>query len=131
MITGFCFLSADAPPHGLGLEHDGFPQGCPTGNDPLRACRSMVENGIVLYCVGCEPNILQYKDFYMGLAFMTGGQYVPLSRAQALSQVRVCCKPFSLYMYNVCNKSQCFLYCIMVGFDHTVGLKSCLIAKFT
>ena len=82
---------ADAPPHGLGIEHDGFPEGCPTGNDPLVACRSMVENGIVLYCVGCEPAIMQYRDFFMGLAFKTGGQYVPLSRAQALSKVRRVC----------------------------------------
>ena len=50
----------------------------------------MVEKGIVLYCVGCEPNILRYKDFFMGLAYITGGQYVPLSRAQGLSQVRNC-----------------------------------------
>ena len=84
----FSLSLADAPPHGLGLEHDGFPDGCPTGNDPLRACRMMVEKGIVLYCVGCEPSILRYKDFFMGLAYITGGQYVPLSRAQGLSQVK-------------------------------------------
>jgi len=48
----------------------------------------MVEKGIVLYCVGCEPSILRYKDFFMGLAYITGGQYVPLSRAQGLSQVK-------------------------------------------
>ena len=83
----FSLLSADAPPHWLGLEHDGFPDGCPTGNDPLKACRMMVEKGIVLYCVGCEPSILRYKDFFMGLAYITGGQYVPLSRAQGLSKV--------------------------------------------
>ena len=89
-FTGFFFiLSADAPPHGLGLEHDGFPDGCPTGNDPLQACRAMVEKGIVLYCVGCEPNILRYKDFFMGLAYITGGQYVPLSKAQGLSKVGI------------------------------------------
>lgn len=48
----------------------------------------MVEKGIVLYSVGCEPAICRYKDFFMGIAFMTGGQYVPLSKAQALSKVR-------------------------------------------
>ena len=68
---------------------DGFPDGCPTGNDPMKACRTMVEKGIVLYSVGCEPAILRHKDFFMGMAFMTGGQYVPLSQAQALSKVRV------------------------------------------
>ena len=96
----FSFFLADAPPHGLALEYDGFPEGCPSGNDPMKACKTMVENGIVLYCVGCEPNILTYKDFYMGLAFKTGGQYVPLSRAQALSQVRVCF--FFFFLAQVC-----------------------------
>lgn len=85
--TKICVLIADAPPHGLGLEHDGFPDGCPTGNDPFKSCRAMVEKGIVLYCVGCEPNILRYKDFFMCLAYITGGQYVPLSKAQGLSKV--------------------------------------------
>jgi len=85
--TKMCVLIADAPPHGLGIDHDGFPEGCPTGNDPLRACRSMVEKGIVLYCVGCEPSILPYKDFFMAMAYITGGQYVPLARAQELSKV--------------------------------------------
>lgn len=82
------FFSADAPPHGLGQVADEFPNGCPNGNDPIRACRTMVEKGIVLYSVGCEPAICRYKDFFMGIAFMTGGQYVPLSKAQALSKVR-------------------------------------------
>ena len=85
----FGFFSGDAPPHGLGQVADEFPNGCPTGNDPIRACRTMVENGIVLYSVGCEPAICRYKDFFMGIAFMTGGQYVPLSKAQALSKVRI------------------------------------------
>lgn len=85
--TKMCVLIADAPPHGLGQVADEFPNGCPTGNDPIRACRTMVEKGIVLYSVGCEPAICRYKDFFMGIAFMTGGQYVPLSKAQALSKV--------------------------------------------
>ena len=90
-------LVADAPPHGLGIDHDGFPEGCPSRNDPMKACKTMVESGIVLYSVGCEPAILSYKDFFMGLAFKTGGQYVPLSRAQALSQVNVFLMPFCVY----------------------------------
>ena len=99
---------ADAPPHGLGIDHDGFPEGCPSRNDPMKACKTMVENGIVLYSVGCEPAILSYKDFFMGLAFKTGGQYVPLSRAQALSQVNVflmqCCFHFQGWL----NTPHCY-----------------------
>ena len=47
----------------------------------------MAEKGITLYFVGCEPSVLPYKDFYTGLAFITGGQYVPLQNPEALSKV--------------------------------------------
>lgn len=100
---------ADAPPHGLGIDHDGFPEGCPSRNDPMKACKTMVESGIVLYSVGCEPAILSYKDFFMGLAFKTGGQYVPLSRAQALSQVNVFLMPFCFCFQGWLNTPYCYV----------------------
>ena len=80
-------IAADAPPHGIDTAGDGFPQGCPLGLDPLHACRTMAQKGITLYCAGCEPAIMAYRDFFMGLAHVTGGQYVPLSHANALSKV--------------------------------------------
>lgn len=85
--TKMCILIADAPPHGLDQQGDGFPSGCPEGFDPLVSCRKMAEKGITLYFVGCEPSVLPYKDFYTGLAFITGGQYVPLQNPDALSKV--------------------------------------------
>lgn len=39
--------------------------------------------------IGCEPSILPYKDFFAGMAFKTGGQYVPLRNARLLAKVIV------------------------------------------
>jgi hypothetical protein len=88
--TKIVVLIADAPPHGLcGHMHDGFPNGCPDGLDPIHICKSLAEMGISLYCVGCEPAITPYKDFFQGLAHITGGQYAPLSSASGLSSLIV------------------------------------------
>ena len=50
--------------------------------------RELAEKGITLYIAGCEPSITPYKDFFMALAHLTGGQYVPLARADVLAKVR-------------------------------------------
>lgn len=91
LIFPFMLITtADAPPHGLDPTgtHDEMPEGCPSNHDPVRICREMAEKGIILYCVGCEPALAAYKDFFMGLSHITGGQYVSLRRAQSLSKVR-------------------------------------------
>lgn len=85
--TKICVLISDAPPHGLAESGDGFPDGCPAGLDPIDITRKMAEKGITLYSVGCEPAILTYRDFFMALAFMTGGQYTPLSGAKMLTKI--------------------------------------------
>lgn len=85
--TKICVCVSDAPPHGLGCSSDGFPNGCPAGIDPMVVANQMAEKGITLYMVGCEPSITPYKDFFMAIAYITGGQYVPLTKAQVLSQV--------------------------------------------
>lgn len=85
--TKICVCISDAPPHGLGCSSDGFANGCPAGIDPMVVVNQMAEKGITLYMVGCEPSITPYKDFFMAIAFITGGQYVPLTKAQVLSQV--------------------------------------------
>lgn len=53
--TKVVILIADAPPHGLGEQIDGFPDGCPDGRDPLAIAREMASRGISIYTVGCEP----------------------------------------------------------------------------
>ena len=82
-----CVLVSDAPPHGINCTSDGFPDGCPDGLDPIELARRMAQEKITLYSVGCEPQISPYKEFFMGLAFITGGQYVPLTAAKLLSDV--------------------------------------------
>lgn len=78
-----------APPHGIGSGSDTMPNGCPKGHDPIKTVDKMATKGITLYSVGCEPSILPYKEFFSGLAFKTGGQYVPLRNAKLLAKVIV------------------------------------------
>ncbi|CAF1443781.1 unnamed protein product [Adineta steineri] len=87
--TRICILISDAPPHGLDRNGDNFPNGCPAGCDPLRIARDMAEHRITLYAVGVEPYIVPYRDFFMTIAYITGGQYVPMINAQLLAQVIV------------------------------------------
>ena len=77
-------LVTDAPPHGLvPAEDNSFPDG--TKIDPIEVAHQLAKKGIPLYTVGCEPSIIPYKDFFMALAFLTGGQYIPLSRPHFLT----------------------------------------------
>jgi Mg-chelatase subunit ChlD len=85
--TKICVMISDAPPHGLSDSGDGFPNGCPSGIDPMEVARQLAEKGITIYMVGCEPSITPYKDFFTAIAYLTGGQYVPLTSAQLLTQV--------------------------------------------
>ena len=70
----FCILIADEPPHGLDKTDVGFPYGCPCGFDPVQIVNTMAEKEIVLYVAGCEPSLRKYRDFFAGLAHVTGGQ---------------------------------------------------------
>jgi hypothetical protein len=105
--TKICVLISDAPPHGLDQEGDTFPNGCPAGLDPARIVREMAEEHITLYSVGVEPPIgnalnisaaiskhifslfclVRYRDFFMALAYITGGQYVPMVNSKLLAKV--------------------------------------------
>ena len=82
--TKVVVLISDAPPHGL-THGDSFPQ-CPAGHDPVRIVFDLAKKGIALYSVGCglSGNVM---DFFMAIAFKTGGQYVPLSNAKNLADV--------------------------------------------
>lgn len=87
--TKICVFITDAPPHGLGAYRDKFPEGCPIGLDPMEISRKLAAKGISVYVAGCEPSILAYKDFYLAVAHITGGQYVPLEEAQGLVKIIV------------------------------------------
>ncbi|XP_067665932.1 uncharacterized protein [Haliotis asinina] len=88
--TKIAVLIADAPPHGLGNGGDGFELGCPLGHDPFKVTNKLASQEITLYVAGCEPSISSYKDFFTGLAYITGGQYVPLASANNLAKIIVC-----------------------------------------
>jgi hypothetical protein len=89
--TKICVLISDAPPHGLGEDGDGFPEGCPLKTDPVVTAKEMASKGITIYAVGVEPILsTQYKfarDFMMMLAKMTEGKFLPLGRADILANV--------------------------------------------
>ena len=87
--TKICIWIGDARPHGLHEADDQIPEGCPNNHDPVAICHEMARKGIILYCVGCEPSLRIYRDFFMGLSLITGGQYIRLARARILPQVIV------------------------------------------
>jgi len=83
-------LIADAPPHGLGESGDGFPEGAPTGVDPLEVLDAMSSRGICVYAVGCQPALSRYNfatDFMIAAAERTNGQAIALGSAAALADV--------------------------------------------
>jgi hypothetical protein len=86
--TKICILVADAPPHGL-TKQDSMPNGCPCGIDPVVLVHQMATKGIILYCVGCEPAVVPFKNFFEAIAYTTGGKYVPLKNANLLAKVIV------------------------------------------
>ncbi|KAI9573613.1 hypothetical protein HD554DRAFT_2202278 [Boletus coccyginus] len=85
-------LIADAPPHGIGEYGDGFDEGSPDGNDPLKIVRIMASRGITLFFVACEPALSGYSyatDFYQAITTITSGLMLPLTTADLLSHAIV------------------------------------------
>jgi len=84
-----CILIADSPPHGFVCSGDGFPNGCPLGNDPAEIAHKMAEKGITIYAVGCEPSLLSYRSFFVAISLLTGGKYISLNNAENLAKVKI------------------------------------------
>jgi len=83
-------IIADAPPHGLEPNGDGFPNGSPNGHDPILIAKAMSEKDIAIYSVLCEPAINSYhyaRDFFIAIAKITGGEYLPLTDAHLLPKI--------------------------------------------
>jgi len=88
--TKIVILIADAPPHGLEENGDGFPEGDPNGHDPLLIARSMAGKGITIYAVGCEPALGRYRHaraFFVFLSEITSGQAISLGSSSLLADV--------------------------------------------
>ncbi|CAF3955099.1 unnamed protein product [Rotaria sp. Silwood2] len=61
----------------------------PSGHDPVECATLLAERSVTLYTIGCEPTATPYRDFFMALAFKTGGQYIPLANCGDLAAIIV------------------------------------------
>jgi len=81
----FIFLVGDAPPHGTGMSGDGFPGGCPCGQDPETLARQAKERGIIIFTLGVGDNTTMRRSFELiSQAGEEGGMLVPLDDASRL-----------------------------------------------
>lgn len=88
--TKVAVIVADAPPHGIGEDADGFPQGVPDSVDPFAAIDTLTALGVHLYPIGCLPALNQYNfaaSFFVEAARKTGGKAVALTGARRLGDV--------------------------------------------
>ncbi len=77
----------DAPPHGVEPTGDNFPEGCPDGKDWKTEAQRAYDKGILIYSVGCFPEIARYTraiEVYKEVAEKTNGTFIPLEQAQLL-----------------------------------------------
>jgi ubiquitin-protein ligase/Mg-chelatase subunit ChlD len=87
----------DQVPHGIGGQHDSFPDGEPDGSDALRTAHVLAKKGVVIYNVDCSSSYsYSYYNtsttalrstFYHALSVMTNGTCVNITDAEALSQI--------------------------------------------
>lgn len=75
--TRLILLVSDAPPHGLGESGDSFPQGVPTGIDPVLMADGLAAQCIPVYAVCVQPSLshsMHGMAFMQGVASKTGGR---------------------------------------------------------
>jgi len=75
---------------------------CEHGHDVMKLCRQLTENAVTLYTVTVAtsqpvPNYLAdhpafalMADFFTGISYMTGGQYIQIQNIKLISEVRKC-----------------------------------------
>lgn len=66
-------LVGDAPPHGVGAPGDGFPKGCPCGENPRTVTSQLEGQSITLYAI---PLTKDAKKYFEELAKLTGGKVI-------------------------------------------------------
>ncbi|NVM01328.1 MAG: hypothetical protein HWN67_03270, partial [Candidatus Helarchaeota archaeon] len=77
----------DAPPHGVEPSGDNFKKGCPDGKDWKKEAKYSYDRGILIYPIGCYPEIQGYKKaikVYKEIAKISQGQFIPLEKAHLL-----------------------------------------------
>ena len=91
-------LIADAPPHGIvpqtsisdEMDRDSYPEGDPSGLDPIAIARTMALRGITFHVVAVEPMLSMFEgahDLMQGLAEITDGRYLPLTSSHLLPEI--------------------------------------------
>eukprot|EP00456_Euglypha_rotunda_P085813 TRINITY_DN8672_c0_g1_i3.p1 TRINITY_DN8672_c0_g1~~TRINITY_DN8672_c0_g1_i3.p1 ORF type:complete len:296 (-),score=55.37 TRINITY_DN8672_c0_g1_i3:11-802(-) len=78
-------LVADAPPHGVQVSGDSYPDGCPCGEDWLEQAESLREMGIILHTVGCRG--FAQKHVFEKMSEITWGRYFSLGEASQLPKL--------------------------------------------
>lgn len=78
----------------------------------------LAEKAVTLYVAGCEPAIIPYKDFFAALAYATGGQYVPLKAASALTPVIIGGAREELSLQQWMEEVSCWLLIFVCLFSH-------------
>ena len=73
---------------------------CEHGHDVMKLCRQLAENAVTLYTVTVatsqpvssyladHPALALMADFFTGISFMTGGQYIQIQNIKLVSEVR-------------------------------------------
>ena len=73
---------------------------CEHGHDVMKLCRQLTENAVTLYTLTVatsqpvsnyfadHPALALMADFFTGISFMTGGQYIQIQNIKLLSEVR-------------------------------------------
>jgi len=81
----FIFLVGDAPPHGVGMVGDDFPEGCPCGYEPEILARQAKERGIIIFSLGVGNDSTMQNSFErISSEGEEGGMLIPLNDASKL-----------------------------------------------
>lgn len=77
-------LVGDAPPHGVGAPGDGFPKGCPCGENPRTVTSQLEGQSITLYAI---PLTNDARKYFEELAKLTGGKILDES-SNAIKEIK-------------------------------------------
>jgi len=80
-------LVSDAPPHGVGMPGDSYPNGSPLGLDPFVVARELTKREVIIYTVGVNNPNHYTVSFLCALSRMSGGRYLPLAKASDLPTI--------------------------------------------
>lgn len=78
-------LVGDAPPHGTGMQGDGFASGCPCGETIESVTRLAEEQRVTIHALGLTGSV---TESFGAISYLTGGQFFPANQAdKAVEQI--------------------------------------------